>query len=376
MKLSAAIPILASAFGIFFAPLLLASGPDEETRALILELGLEESEEPLRNLAWWKKPNKVYITVNAQGGQGRDWQLESAREVAGDVELIPVTAPLDADIIEDMEVLLGNCTPDIVREAENLRWLQDARHGVDICMIPELQDADFILTNTQHTSGPPMSEHVIAMMMTMTRGLHILHKAQLEREWRRGEIDFPMIEIGGKTMLVAGLGGIGTEVAKRANALGMRVLATRHSSREGPDFVEYVGLSDELHELAEQADVVVNALPLTRETRGLFNEEFFNAVKPGAYFISIGRGESTVTYDLVAALKDGRLDGAGLDVFDPEPLPSDHELWTLPNVIMTPHVSATTDREVDRRWLVMKENLRRYINGERLLNVVDPALGY
>jgi phosphoglycerate dehydrogenase-like enzyme len=275
-----------------------------------------------------------------------------------------------------MEVLLGNCTPEIVRGAKNLRWLQDARHGVNICLIPELKDADFILTNTQHTSGPPMAEHVIAMMMTMARGLHIFHSAQLESDWRRGEVDFPMIEISGKTMLVAGLGGIGTEVAKRAHALGMRVLATRNSSREGPDFVEYVGLSHELHELAKQADVVVNALPLTADTEGLFDDRFFDAVKSGAYYISVGRGESTVTADLVAALKDGRLAGAGLDVFDPEPLPEDHELWTLPNVILTPHVSATTDRDVDRRWLVMKENLRRYINGERLLNVVDPERGY
>lgn len=322
-----AVFVITSAFGMLYAAPLLASDTDEQTQALILELGLEESEVPVKSYSWGKKPAKVHIATNARGGQGGQERIASALEVADGVEIVPVSAPLDADTIENMEVLLGNCTPEIVREAKNLRWLQDARHGVDICMIPELKDASFILTNTQHTSGPPIAEHVIAMMMAVTRGLPILHGAQLERKWLRGEIDFPMVEIGGKTMLVAGLGGIGTEVARRAHDLGMRIVATRNSSREGPAFVDYVGLSDELYDLANEADVVVNALPLTSETRGLFDKRFFNSVKRGAYFISVGRGESTVTEDLVAALKDGRLTGAGLDVFDPEPLPPDHELW-------------------------------------------------
>jgi phosphoglycerate dehydrogenase-like enzyme len=156
----------------------------------------------------------------------------------------------------------------------------------------------------------------------------------------------------------------------------MSVLAIRNSSRSGPDFVDYVGLSDELHELAGQADVIVNALPLTDATRGLFNTAFFDVAKRGAYFISVGRGESTVTADLIAALKDGRLTAAGLDVTDPEPLPEGHELWSLPNVVITPHVAASTDQGRWRRWMVVQENLRRYVNGEKMLNVVDVSRGY
>lgn len=243
-------------------------------------------------------------------------------------------------------------------------------------MVPEILDKPFILTNTQHTSGPPIADHVIALMTMLTRGLHNFHTYQLQGVWKDRPIEVPMLELGGKTMLVVGLGGIGTEVAKRANALGMRVLAIRNSSRVGPDFVDYVGLSDELHELAAQADVIVNALPLTTATRGLFDASFFDVAKRGAYFISVGRGESTVTNDLVAALKDGRLTAAGLDVTDPEPLPEGHELWRLPNVVITPHVAATTDQGRWRRWLVTRENLRRYVNGEKMLNVVDVARGY
>ncbi|MEX2488721.1 MAG: D-2-hydroxyacid dehydrogenase, partial [Pseudomonadales bacterium] len=354
-------------------PVQATTGPDEATQALIDELGLQEYGEPLRNLSWWSKPDKVHISVSggAQNPQRLESVLASAREVAGDVELVPVTGRLDQDTISTMEVYLGNCTPRIVREAVNLRWLQDSRHGVDGCMIPEINESNFILSNTQHTSGPPIAEHVIAMMMAMTRGLHFMLQAKAQRAWIRRSIDFPVIEISGKTLFVVGLGGIGTEVAKRANGLGMRVIGLRNSSREGPDFVEYVGLSHELYDLAMEADVIVNSLPLTDDTRDLFDERFFDSVKPGAYFISIGRGESTVTADLIAALKEGRLASAGLDVTDPEPLPPEHELWSLPNVIITPHMSSTTDRDIDRRWLVMRENLRRYINGERLLNVVD-----
>jgi phosphoglycerate dehydrogenase-like enzyme len=221
-----------------------------------------------------------------------------------------------------------------------------------------------------------MADHVIALMTMLTRGLHNFHRSQIDGVWKRRPIDFPMLELGGKTMLVVGLGGIGTAVAKRSDSLGITFLGIRRSSRSGPGFVDYVGLSHELHELAGRADVVVNTLPLTEETRGIFDGEFFDAVRHGAYFISVGRGESTVTDDLIAALKDGRLTAAGLDVTDPEPLPEGHELWSLPNVVITPHVSATTDQGRWRRWAVSLENLRRYIDGDRMLNVVDVARGY
>jgi phosphoglycerate dehydrogenase-like enzyme len=173
-----------------------------------------------------------------------------------------------------------------------------------------------------------------------------------------------------------GLGGIGTEVARLAHGLGMRVIATRNSSREGPDFVERVGLSDELLAFAAQADVVVTALPLTPQTTKLFDAAFFSAMKPGGYFINVGRGASVVTEDLVAALRDGRLAGAGLDVTDPEPLPPGHALWALPNVLVTPHVSTASDVQDARSVAVLHENLRRYVAGERMLNVVDIARGY
>src|SRR5690606_35430887 len=222
--------------------------------------------------------------------------------------LVPVSGgwgqPMDPRVLEEAEVLLGFCSADFIRNARKLRWLQHYGSGVNHCMYPGIEKKEFIFTNNQHSSAPPIAEHVIAMMMMLTRGLNVYHRAQAEGRWA-DDRDVPMVEVGDKTLLVAGLGGIGTEVAWRAHALGMRVIATRNSSREGPEFVDYVGLSHELLELAGQADVVVNALPLTPETTDLFDRKFFDAVKRGAYFVSIGRGGSTVTDDLVAALKDG-----------------------------------------------------------------------
>ena len=177
-------------------------------------------------------------------------------------------------------------------------------------------------------------------------------------------------------MLIVGLGGIGTEIAWRANALGMRVIATRNSSRDKPEFVDYVGLADELFTLAGQADVIVNATPLTSSTKGLFDSKFFDVLKPAAYFINIGRGKSVVTEDLVVALNAGKLAGVALDVVEPEPLPQDHVLWHMPNVIITPHISARSDLLMKRFWIFVRENLRRYVNGERMLNVVNIQKGY
>ena len=359
-----------------------AAGPGPATQELIEQLRLDEAEQPVRESPGWKRPEQIVVMIPGSLNDMRAELLASFERVSDGIEIVTVSGREftgeEGVALAEAQVILGFCSPKLIRTAKNLHWLQHFGTGVDRCLLsPEAQDADFILTNAQHTAGPPIAEHVIAMLMMLTRNLQYFHHLQQAQVWQRPpDTPSPMIEIGGKTMLVAGLGGIGTEVARRAAGLGMRVIATRRSSREGPGFVDYVGLSDELLELAAQADVIVNALPLTRETAGIFGSEFFAALKQGAYFISIGRGKSTDTAELIAALKSGRLAGAGLDVTDPEPLTEGHELWTLPNVIITPHISYMTDRGIERNLLVITENLRRYINGERMLNVVDIDRGY
>jgi len=279
----------------------------------------------------------------------------------------------------DAQAVVGFCNEEILSGSPELFWVQVYTAGVERCVVlPGMNTGHKLLTNGQRIGSPALAEHAIAMMMVLARGLDLYHANQLKGQWQQevGLSRTDHMELEGRALLVVGLGGIGTQVAKRGHGLGMHVIATRNSRREGPDYVDYVGLSDELHELASRADVVINTVPLTDQTRGMFNASFFDAMKTNAYFISVGRGGSTVTDDLVSALQSGAITGAGLDVTDPEPLPEGHPLWTTPRVIISPHTAGRSDKGRDRLYLMVKENLRRYVAGEPMLSVVDIERGY
>ena len=292
--------------------------------------------------------------------------------------MVAKSREVPAALLAGADVLLGYCTHENLENGKSLRYILNYSAGVDNCASsPLAQTRDILVTNMQRIYGPAIAEHVIGMLYTLTRKLYLFRDQQQAQHWDRAAVErTSMQELQGRTLLVVGLGGIGTEIARRAHGLGMRVIATRNSSREGPDFVDYVGLSDELLTLAVQADVVVNATPLTAATTGLFDRRFFSKMKPGAYFINVGRGKSVLTADLIEALNSERIGGAALDVTDPEPLPPKHPLWTAKNVFITPHISASSDEQMGRYWLVVRENLRRYVNGERMLSVVDLKRGY
>jgi phosphoglycerate dehydrogenase-like enzyme len=349
------------------------SAADPKATALIEELGLQQSAVASRDLPGWKAPGRIVVAYASP---------EQVRQLQALVPQAEVLAAAQGEALAEQlasaQVVIGPCNAATLEAAKSLHWMQALSVGVERCVgVPGLAERNIVLTNMQRTSGPPIAEHSIAMMLALARGFPQYARHQSEARWSDEAADRDeMREIGGRTMLVVGLGGIGTEVARRAHALGMRVIATRNSSREGPKFVAKVGLSDELHALAAEADVVVNATPLTPETTAIFDAKFFAAMKRGGYFINVGRGKSVVTDDLVAALKSGQVGGAGLDVTEPEPLPDGHPLWSLRNVIITPHVSANSDVQDQRSWILIAENLRRYAAGEPLLNVVDIERGY
>jgi phosphoglycerate dehydrogenase-like enzyme len=250
--------------------------------------------------------------------------------------------------------------------------------GVDRYMgVPELVENDrIVLTNMRGVHGPAIADHAFAMLLALTRDLRFHLANQADGIWERGGSTTRPIALEGRTMLVVGLGGIGTEVAKRAHGFGMRVLATRRSDTPGPEFVERVGSPRDLLSMLPEADVVAVCVPLTEETRGLFGKAAFDAMKPGAILINVGRGRVVETGALLAALDSGRLGGACLDVTDPEPLPADHPLWRHPRVIVTPHVSSDAELTDRRRWEIFRENIRRFGAGEPLENVVDKRAGY
>jgi phosphoglycerate dehydrogenase-like enzyme len=345
----------------------------EPVDSLIKRLGLVEATAPVRERAGWSKPKVVLVRTFSP-------QLIAALEQAAPgVTLLQANDDKEAArLVKKADAVIGFCSADVIQAGKHVRWVQTLSAGVEACVGTRgLRERNILLTNMQRVAGPVMAEHVIAMIMASARGLDYYINERAARSWNdRPPAPMRMISIEGKTLLVVGLGGIGTEVARRASALGMAVDAVRASGREGPPFVRHVGLPNELLGLAATADFIVNTTPLTPETRNLFDARFFDAAKQGAYFVNVGRGQSVVQKDLVAALRSGHLSGAGLDVTEPEPLPADDPLWTMTNVIITPHVSTESDLGQAVRIAITAENLRRYVAGEKMLSVVDLRRGY
>jgi phosphoglycerate dehydrogenase-like enzyme len=348
---------------------------------LVSRLGIRESKQASRDMPGWSRPDKVTIMsgedLPSSGAGSKQWLLEIADGV--DFGFIdPTEEGHDRERLADSDVYAGWCYADDIAAASKIDYIHIFSAGLDRCVgVAELMELKPIATNSAKAGAEAIAEHSIALMLALTRNLHAHHSAQLRGKWRDNDINLPRAQaVQGKTMLVLGLGSIGSQVARRAHDLGMHVMGTRNSSRNGPDYVDYVGLSDEMVTLAGKADVIVNALPLTSGTRGIVDTDFLAGTKDGAIYISVGRGATTVTDALVAALASGKLRGAGLDVTDPEPLPEGHPLWALPNVLITPHVAGQSELSTRNRWIITRENLRRYILGEKLLNLVDLERGY
>lgn len=339
---------------------------------LVRDAGIREGSVAVSEMPRWRGARKIIVARLASD------EVEALRASMPDTEFVVAASESEAiGQAAEADAILGLCSDRLLSAAPRLVWVQIFSSGAERCLkVPAVASGEVTLTNMQKMSAPVIGEHTVALMLALARGLPSYAKGMHEGGWmRQPEVTSLMFPVSGKTMLVVGLGGIGTEVAKRGSALGMRVLATRNSSREAPPFVDYVGLSDELPELLGRADVIVNALPMTDATREIFNAETFGLAKPGALFINVGRGGTVDTRALTAALQSGHIRGAGLDVTSPEPLPPEHPLWQMSNVIITPHVAARGGGR-ERHAALRKENLRRYAAGEPLLNVVDPARGY
>jgi len=368
------LPVL-MAFGA--SPDALAQQPSREGERLIAEFGLREAPSPISAQSRWRTPQKIIVDTGVPG------LLEALRSHAPGVQFVGATTPVAAAAIAaGADAVIGRsaliCDERLLAAGKDLRWLQSVYAGVEACgaRADLLRQRQIMVTNLRAISAPVIAEHVIAFTFALSRGLYAWIPLREQRLWADDSSRAPMSVITGKTMLVVGLGGIGSEVAKRANALGMRVIATRATPQAKPEYVDYVGTSRELAALIGQADVVVNALPLTAETRQLFDTAMFARMKRTAFFINVGRGQTVVTADLTAALKNRTIAAAALDVVDPEPLPKDDPLWAQPNLVLTPHISGDSDLGVESSVRVLRENLRRYIAGERMLSVVDPGRGY
>lgn len=300
---------------------------------------------------------------------------EAAPNVEFLVGLTEEEAQAQADRIQGADA--HAVTDEFLAAADNLRWVQSWSAGVTRYLEWEglRNNEDIILTNMKGVHGPAIAEHVFGMLLSLTRDLDAYRAAQDRAEWDR-DAGSGMTTLAGRTMLVVGMGGIGSEIARRAKCFDMEVLATVRTARPAPPYCDELGTAADLDRFLPLADVVAVALPLTEETTDLFDAEKFALMKPGAFFINVGRGRIVVTDDLLAALDSEHLAGAGLDVTEPEPLPSDHPLWQSDRVLITPHVSSRAELTMERRWELFLENIRRFGAGEPLLNVVDKQAGY
>jgi phosphoglycerate dehydrogenase-like enzyme len=297
--------------------------------------------------------------------------------VAPGVEL--VVCANDAEALSNVDgasASYGFITAKLIAAGKDLRWVQQGSAGVEQLMeIPELLERDIVLTNMQRVYAPEIADQALGYLLSFTRSLPHYVRSQPSQEWRSREPGVVLDELMGKTMLIIGLGGIGTEIARRAFGFGIKILATDPKVLEKPLFVEELHKPAAFHDLLPRADVVASAVPLTKESRKMIGASEFAMMKPGVLLINVSRGRVVDTEALIEALDRKHVAAAGLDVTDPEPLPKGHALWSR-NVIITPHNAGQSTGVERRRHELFRENLRRFVAGEMLLNVVDKKVGY
>ena len=331
----------------------------------------------------WAMP--PWAEAEIRGALPASWQVTALRApVSGEGDGGGVTGEA-LEAVRGAEVYMGMGVPREIFLAATtgpearLRWAHTGSAGVGAALYPEMLASSVVLTNSAGTMGPPIAETVIGMALYFARGFDLALEGVPGRRWPKDAIyepTSPVRELGGATMGIVGFGGVGREVGARARALGMRVLATKRTPAPAPEGVELLFGDPGLYRLLAESDVVVLTVPGTAETRARLGREELAAMKPGAVLINVARGSIVDEPALIEALRGGRLRGAGLDVFAKEPLPADSPLWAMPNVLITPHVSAVSPLYWRREVELIVENLRRYLADRPLLNVVDKARGY
>ena len=304
-------------------------------------------------------------------------QLDRLHEITQDVEFLH---PKDWDeavaMAPDLDATYFFCTEAILEAAPKLRWIQVGSAGVERYPLQKIKERNIPFTNAKEIYGIQLADHTMALILAFSRQLPFSFRAQQDRDWKNRKL-FPSGELSGETLLVVGLGGTGLETARRASAFGMRILATRRRTDQPvPNFIEAVHPPEALHNLLPESDWVAVCLPLTHHTRDTFHDAEFDLMKENATIVCVTRGGIINTEALIRALDGKKIAGAGLDVTDPEPLPSDHPLWGYENVIITPHASGHSPHAKTRMFNLFCENLKRFVNNDPLINVVDLDLQY
>jgi len=321
-------------------------------------------------------------------------RFEKIVAAAGGLEVVNVGNPEAAlEEIADADGFFGKMTPGLLAAAKQLRWVQSPTASLEHYLFPALIEHPCLLTNMRGLFSDVIADHVFGFILCFARNFHTYVRHQMARRWapvggedtradyavgpgRVTALDRRHLHLSDQTLGVVGLGQIGSEIARRALAFGMRVLAVDPLQTEAPAGVAQLWRMDRLGELLGQSDFVVIAAPHTPETAKMFRRPQFQQMKPGAYLINIGRGVIVNLEDLVQSLRAGEIAGAGLDVFETEPLPVDHPLWEMENVILTPHIAGYSPRIPERHLAVLLDNISRFSKGEELRNVVNKSMWF
>jgi D-2-hydroxyacid dehydrogenase (NADP+) len=307
-----------------------------------------------------------------------DGLVQELAAVSPKAHIVPVTAENVMREIGDADAYVGDITPEQVRAGKRLQWVQVMSAGVEHVLFLSggnaLRDSNIVLTNNKIVQGPEIADHAMAMLLMLSRRLR-QYVADDQQETWDGAV-FTGIELNGKTAVVIGAGGIGNQIATRAWAFGMNVIGVDPEDKPFSPFIQRVVKPDQLDEVLPQADVVFISAPHTGKSHKMMGAREFELMKPKSYFVAVSRGGIYDMNALVKALDSKRLAGAGVDVTDPEPLPKGHPLWKFNNVVITPHVAGRSDRDHERMAGTVKENIRRFVDGKPLVNVVDKQKGY
>lgn len=304
-----------------------------------------------------------------------DWEKAAICKAVDDVTFLE--ADTDAkmeDLVKQAHVFYGSprVPISVMTASPTLRLLQVQSTGVDKFLTPEMRASRIILSNGRGVHAKPVAEHAMVLVLALAYKLPQFGRNQASSAWKEIEIE----RLEGKTAGLLGLGSIGQEIARKCKAFDMNVVGTRRDASEVPLNVDQVFAPEETNEVLHQADFVLCSLPLTRETDHFMDYGRFCAMKSSAYFVNVGRGPVVQEEDLIRALRQGQIRGAGLDVFENEPLPKESPLWGMENVIVTPHAAGNTRVNREKTLQILIENLRRLQAGEKLVNVVDKTLGY
>lgn len=280
-----------------------------------------------------------------------------------------------SELVQEMDIIIGNVGPEKIAGTKNLKWMQLNSAGTDGYLTEGVLPKEAKLTNATGAYGLAISEHMIAMALGLKKKLYLYGKNQEDGIWKD---EGPVTSIWNAVTLVLGLGDIGSEFALRMKALGSYVIGIRRTQQQKPDFVDELYQMEHLEECLGRADIVAMSLPGTKETFRIMNRERLRKMKSDAILLNVGRGTAVDTEALCDALEQGWIGGAGLDVTDPEPLPEEHRLWRAPHLILTPHVSGQYHlKETHERILkIAFYNLKAFLNGKEMKNVVDFETGY